>query len=101
MTHVVTDNCRGCRYTECATVCPVACFHADEEMAYIDAKVCIDCGACVPKCPVQAIYDDFDLAEDHARWVAINAERALVTPKVLRKLPPLPGAEARRLELGL
>lgn len=100
MTHVVTENCRNCRFTECATVCPVACFHADDEMAYIDPKVCIDCGACVPKCPVNAIYDDFDMPEDHAHWSAINAERSANTPKVVKKLPALPGAEARRMALG-
>ena len=36
MTTIVTDNCKGCRYTDCVTVCPVACFHYDDEMLYID-----------------------------------------------------------------
>jgi ferredoxin len=44
MTYVVTDNCQRCRFTDCVTVCPVACFHGDEAMLYIDNEVCIDCG---------------------------------------------------------
>lgn len=38
MTVVVTDNCQLCRFTQCVTVCPVACFHGDETMLYIDRK---------------------------------------------------------------
>jgi ferredoxin len=29
-------------------------------MLYIHPEVCIDCGACVPACPVAAIYDSTD-----------------------------------------
>src|SRR5207253_1130600 len=56
MTTIVTENCNGCRYTDCVTVCPVACFHADDKMLYIDNEVCIQCSACIPTCPVHAIY---------------------------------------------
>ena len=55
MPFVVTDNCVGCRFTYCVSVCPVDCFHGDEQMLYIDPGVCIDCGACEPQCPVHAI----------------------------------------------
>jgi hypothetical protein len=44
MPHVVTDNCHLCRFTDCVAVCPVECFHSDEERTYIDPDVCIDCG---------------------------------------------------------
>lgn len=101
MTHVVTDNCRGCRYTECVTVCPVECFHADEERTYIDPEVCIDCGACVPVCPVKAIYDAADMPQELDHWVQVNAERAALLPKITEKQPELPTAEERRRELGL
>ena len=46
MAYVVTDNCRGCRFTECVTVCPVECFHVGDTMTYIDPENCIDCGGC-------------------------------------------------------
>lgn len=100
MTIVVTDNCGGCRFTECVSVCPVACFHADSEMVYIDPAACIDCMACIPVCPVQAIFSADELPEDKARWIAINAERAALLPVIDAKQEPLPGADAKRAELG-
>ncbi len=100
MTTLVTDNCQRCRFTDCVTVCPVACFHGDAEMLYIDPNVCIDCGACVPECPVHAIYEEKDLPDDKRHWIAINAERAPNLPVVEEKQEPLPIAEARKKELG-
>lgn len=100
MTHVVTDLCEGCRFTECVTVCPVACFHGDAERLYIDPEVCVDCGACVPLCPVEAIHDLYDLAPEDAVWAGINRERALSLPVVRDKAAPLPSAQARRSQLG-
>jgi ferredoxin len=78
------------------TVCPVACFHGDDDRVYIDPGACIDCGACVPLCPVKAISEDLDLSDDRLIWVDINAEKALALPVVRVKQAPLPGAEARR-----
>jgi len=100
MTTLVTENCRRCRFTDCVTVCPVSCFHGDDEMLYIDPDVCIDCGACIPLCPVQAIYEDTDLPEELQEWIAINAERAPELPVVDEKQEPYPGAEERMKELG-
>lgn len=100
MTTVVTDNCKGCRFTDCVTVCPVECFHCDDEMLYIDPDVCIDCSACIPECPVQAIYEEDDLPEDKKEWIEINAQRAPELPVIGEKSDPLPGAEERKTELG-
>jgi len=100
MTYVVTDNCQKCRFTDCVTVCPVDCFHADAEMLYIDPDECIDCGACVPECPVQAIYDEADLPDDKQEWIQVNADKAPDLPVINEKEEPLPTAEERRKELG-
>jgi ferredoxin len=100
MTIVVTDNCKLCRFTECVAVCPVACFHADDEMVYIDNNLCIDCRACIPVCPVKAIFSEDDLAEDQKHWIEINADRSSALPVIDEKQPPLPTAETRRAELG-
>jgi ferredoxin len=97
---IVTDNCQSCRFTECVSVCPVACFHADGEMVYIDNNACIDCRACIPICPVNAIYAEEDLPDDKQQWIAINAERAAALPALDQKQIPLTTAEARRAELG-
>ena len=100
MTVVVTDNCQLCRFTECVTVCPVACFRGDEQMLYIEPSTCIECGSCIPVCPVGAIFDEIDLPEDKLHWKAINAQRASDLPVVDMQQNPLPTAVARRAELG-
>ncbi len=100
MTFVVTDNCRGCRYTDCVAVCPVDCFHGDAEMLYIDPVACIDCGACVPECPVEAIFDEGSVPADQEPWIALNEQRAKTLPVVNRKAEPLGTAEERAKRLG-
>jgi ferredoxin len=89
MAIVVTEKCRDCRFTECVTVCPVACFHGDDRMLYIDPQACILCQACVPVCPVQAIYDEVDLPSEWTHLVALNAERAAALPVIEEKQTPL------------
>jgi ferredoxin len=89
MAVVVTSKCSDCRYTECVAVCPAACFHADDHMVYIDPAACIECQACVPVCPVQAIYDEADLPDEYRDWVAINAERSATLPVIEEKQTPL------------
>ena len=100
MTFVVTDNCKGCRFTDCVAVCPVDCFHGDDDMLYIDPNECIDCGACVPECPVEAIYDETQIPENMKGWIAINAERGQALPVVNQQGEPTPGAEERKEKLG-
>lgn len=101
MPHVVTDNCQGCRYTECVSVCPVECFHQDETMTYIDPDVCIDCGGCIPACPVNAIYDSYNLSEASFMWEAINREKSKILPVIAAPVDALPGADKRKEALGL
>ncbi len=101
MAHVVTSNCEGCRFTDCVTVCPVDCFHGDDNMLYIDPEECIDCGACIEECPVQAIYAEEDVPASEEKWIGINAARAADLSVVSEKEDPLPTAEERKAELGL
>jgi ferredoxin len=100
MPHVVTDNCRLCLFTDCVEHCPVQCFHADNERSYIDTAVCIDCGACIPVCAVQAIHEVFD-PDEELELLALNAERSRALPVISKKRSPLPSADARKAELGL
>lgn len=101
MAYVVTGECTDCRFTRCVEVCPVQCFHLDDRMVYIDPDTCIDCAGCVPACPVGAIADEFDLDEAKHEWIAINRERSAVVPRLEGPLEPLPGAAARKADLGL
>ena len=81
MTHVVTKKCIGCKDTSCATVCPCDCFHEGPEMLYINPDLCIDCGACVVECPVEAIYQDDDLPEEFSADLELNAKMVEVYPQ--------------------
>ena len=94
MTHVVTEACIRCRYTDCVEVCPVDCFHAGPNMLVIDPDECIDCAVCIPECPVNAIYAEDDLPAGQQPFVALNAELATVFPVFTKAVPPLPDADA-------
>jgi ferredoxin len=100
MAFVVTGNCQRCRFTDCVEVCPVDCFHADADMLYIDPEECIDCGACVPECPVEAIYDEAQVPSELEEWVGINKAKAKSLPVISESTDPLSTAEARKAELG-
>ena len=100
MPHIVNDNCNHCLFTDCVEHCPVQCFHADDERTYIDPEVCVDCSACVPACPVQAISEVVDYPDEDARWLALNREKSKDLPVISMKRSPLPSAEARRQQLG-
>ena len=82
MAMVVTAPCVGCKYTDCVVVCPCECFYGDERQLYIDPDDCIDCGACVPECPVEAIFLDVDVPAKWTSYVQLNADRV----KVLKPL---------------
>ena len=82
MAYIICEPCIGTKDTACVDVCPVDCIHprkdepafATAEMLYIHPDECIDCGACVPACPVEAI---FALDETPKKWDAFinkNAE---------------------------
>jgi NAD-dependent dihydropyrimidine dehydrogenase PreA subunit len=55
-------------------VCPVDCIHEGDTMLYIDPSECIDCGLCVPECPVDAIFFEDDLPEKWSNFIQINAD---------------------------
>jgi ferredoxin len=102
MPFVVTENCIKCRFTDCVSSCPVDCFYADQEMLYIHPDECIDCGACEPACPVQAIYDVDDLPVALAKWEQINEDRVQDedTYNIYEEEDPLPTADEKRAKLG-
>ena len=64
MTHIVAEPCINCKFTDCVAVCPVDCFHEGTNFLVIDPEVCIDCGLCIPECPVQAIFTEDELPDE-------------------------------------
>jgi ferredoxin len=75
MPFVITDPCIGTKDSSCVDVCPVDCIHPRKDepefeaatMLYIHPEECIDCGACVPACPVSAIYESHDATPANQR----------------------------------
>ncbi len=82
MTYIIAEPCIGVKDTACVDVCPVDCIHPmkDEpdfegvEKLYIDPDECIDCGACEPECPVEAIFEESELPEKWAEYLQIDAD---------------------------
>lgn len=92
MTHIVTEACIACRFTDCVAVCPVDCFHAGPNFLVINPDNCIDCGVCIPECPEDAIYADRDLPEDQMHFTKINEELARRWPVIIEAEARLPDA---------
>ena len=93
MTFVVTEACIKCKYTDCVEVCPVDCFHEGPDFLVIDPAACIDCGVCIPECPVEAIVDEQDLAPEQAEYLELNARLATQWPVITQSREPLPDAD--------
>ncbi len=92
MTFVVTDNCIKCKHTDCVEVCPVDCFYEGANMLVIHPDECIDCGVCVPECPVEAIVSDTD-PTGTPDWVALNGKYSEIWPNITMKKEPFEDAE--------
>ena len=63
MAYVVADPCVKCKYTDCVAVCPVDCFYEGANSLAINPDECIDCGACEPECPWQAIFEEVSVPD--------------------------------------
>jgi ferredoxin len=75
MSYVVCQSCHDCKYTDCVVVCPCDCFYQDNVQLYIDPESCIDCEACVPECPVEAIFHETNVPNHWTAFIQLNAER--------------------------
>jgi len=76
MTYVIAEPCVDVVDQACVAVCPVDCIHWEEgvdRMLYIDPDECIDCGACEPECPVEAIFTEDALPEKWDAYTEVNA----------------------------
>jgi NAD-dependent dihydropyrimidine dehydrogenase PreA subunit len=87
MPFIITKACEGVCDTACVDVCPVDCIHPTKEewpakgydpanlagkMIYINPEECIDCGACEPACPVQAIFPEDEVPADMVSYIGKN-----------------------------
>ena len=76
MTHVICEPCIDVMDKACVDVCPVDCIHefAEERILYIDPAECIDCGLCIPECPVDAIFFEDDVPDQWRIFTQKNAD---------------------------
>ena len=93
MTYIVAEPCIKCKYTDCVDVCPVDCFYEGENMLAIHPDECIDCGACVPECPVEAIFAEDELPEKWSDFLELNAKFCESWPNITDKQDALPDAD--------
>jgi NAD-dependent dihydropyrimidine dehydrogenase PreA subunit len=92
MAYVIAEPCTDVKDTACVDACPVDCIHprkderefSDVRQLYIDAENCICCGACVPVCPVAAIYLAEELPEKWKSYEQLNAGWRSSNPSQVR-----------------
>ncbi|MGX6603970.1 ferredoxin [Micromonosporaceae bacterium Da 78-11] len=73
MTYVIAEPCIDVVDRACVEECPVDCIYEGSRALYIQPDECVDCGACEPVCPVEAIYYDDDLPVQWSVFAADNA----------------------------
>jgi NAD-dependent dihydropyrimidine dehydrogenase PreA subunit len=100
VTYVIGEPCIDVKDRSCVDVCPVDCIHEVGRMLVIDPEECIDCGACEPECPVEAIFPEEALPAKWEEFTAINAahlQGADVVDRLVadycerNELPPIEG----------
>jgi NAD-dependent dihydropyrimidine dehydrogenase PreA subunit len=82
VTYVIGEPCVDVLDRACVQECPVDCIYEGERMLCIHPDECVDCGACEPVCPVEAIYYEDDLP---GKWQGYAGENARFFAE------PLPG----------
>mgnify|MGYP002662737010 CR=1 FL=1 len=93
MTHVVSENCIKCKYTDCVDVCPVDCFREGPNFLVIDPDECIDCAVCIPECPANAILAEEDLPADQLACIKLSAEVSPRFKSITERKTALPDAD--------
>lgn len=73
MPYVIGSSCIDTTDRSCMEECPVDCIYEGDRKLYIQPNECIDCGACEPACPVEAISSTRSLAADQKEFAADNA----------------------------
>ena len=74
MTYTIAEPCVDIKDKACIEECPVDCIYEGARMLYIHPDECVDCGACEPVCPVEAIYYEDDVPDQWSCFTQINAD---------------------------
>jgi NAD-dependent dihydropyrimidine dehydrogenase PreA subunit len=73
VTYVIALPCVDIKDRACVDECPVDCIYEGNRMLYINPEECVDCGACEPVCPVEAIYYEDDVPTEYSEYLDVNA----------------------------
>src|SRR5699024_10513158 len=74
MTYIIAEPCVDVKDKSCVDECPVDCIYEGERMLYIHPDECVDCGACEPVCPVEAIFYEDDVPEQWSIYYDVNVD---------------------------
>lgn len=101
MTFVIGSSCVDLTDRACMDECPVDCIYVGERMAYVNPEECIDCSACEPVCPVEAIMPENEVSEEDQQFIVENAR--FFTETLPARAEPLgsPGGAVKVGEIGV
>lgn len=90
MTYTIAQPCVDVMDRACVEECPVDCIYEGKRSLYIHPDECVDCGACEPACPVEAIFYEDDVPDEWIDYNDANAAffDALGSPGGAAKLGP-------------
>jgi NAD-dependent dihydropyrimidine dehydrogenase PreA subunit len=74
VTYVIAEPCVDVLDRACVEECPVDCIYEGGRMLYIHPDECVDCGACEPVCPVEAIFYEDDVPAEWADYTRANVD---------------------------
>jgi ferredoxin len=74
VTYIIAEPCVDVLDKACVEECPVDCIYEGNRMLYIHPDECVDCGACEPVCPVEAIFYEDDVPEQWKDYYTANVE---------------------------
>ena len=74
VTYIIAEPCVDLLDKACIEECPVDCIYEGNRMLYIHPDECVDCGACEPVCPVEAIFYEDDVPEQWRDYTTANYE---------------------------
>ncbi len=93
VTYVIALPCVDVKDKACIDECPVDCIYEGDRMLYIHPDECVDCGACEPVCPVEAIYYEDDLPGEWSEYYKANVDffSEIGSPGGAAKVGPVSG----------
>jgi NAD-dependent dihydropyrimidine dehydrogenase PreA subunit len=74
VTYTIAEPCIDGKDKACIEGCPVDCIYVGARMLFIHPDECVDCDACEPVCPMEAIYNEDDVPQEWNQYKQINAD---------------------------